>query len=739
MNMDNLDNYLSNDSFRRFLDNEDNGIYIVDAVTQELLYMNPRIKKLSKKAILHIPCYKAIMDEDVPCPDCPCSQISKNGFYKTKVYLKTFDLHVSLRVTNIIWEDRNAYLFSFSTTPEAGDNATMLAMRNELHTKEYVQPYTLTTIALDIFERYSDFKKAIHTLMAYIGNRFQLNRISLFLNNPQAGNSKNMYQWADRSMHILVDPSNSFRKEEFYLLYDMYEANGTAVLQQAQKEEYSIPICNMLEKNGAKTILASSITIDNKYMGQLMFLDFYKARTWSSYEVNSILEVTKIIASNAKKMIELEAARHTIDYYKNFDSLTGLKSYKAFKQEANQLLADSEERFVLVSSDIKNFKYINETIGYTQGDNMLRMLADMLTKNLPSDSVITRVSADYFLSLVKLTVPENEFVQSVTSFSEDFCNIQNEINTDIKLMIRTGICFIDKGCTEVSIAIDRATTARKSIQYMRTSTTLIYNEASFLQASKENQIIAHMEYALNNGEFKVYMQPKYYLKDNSLAGAEALIRWQKPDGTIIPPDEFIPLFEKNGFVGQIDNYVLHKVCDALQQEMLLGKEPIKVSVNLSAIDIQNKYLIPSILSLVDGHDIPHETLEFELTETAFLADSQCVFDVMYSLQKQGFQTSVDDFGSGYSIMNIMAEMPTDTIKIDRGFLLSCNKSERGQLFLRQLVSMINNMGFTSLCEGIETKEQRDSLLDMGCEIGQGFFFSRPMPMEEFFERYRSLM
>lgn len=181
------------------------------------------------------------------------------------------------------------------------------------------------------------------------------------------------------------------------------------------------------------------------------------------------------------------------------------------------------------------------------------------------------------------------------------------------------------------------------------------------------------------------------------------------------------------------------VCSQLSQWMEQGGEPLPISVNLSSVDIASEQLIPQILEITRACGLDHQYLEFELTETAFLSDSARTFHVMKTLQEEGFITSIDDFGSGYSIMNMMADIPTDVIKLDCGFVQSCTKTGRGREFLGQLIQMTNKMGFTSLCEGIETAQELKMLREMGCELGQGYYFSRPLPMNVFLKICRKVI
>lgn len=594
---------------------------------------------------------------------------------------------------------------------------------------------TTTAVALEVFEKSATVDEAIHILMGFVGNRFRLNRIVLYMNGEGAYGKQSAYQWVDDRTAFLYDPADSFRREEFYLFYHLYDGDGIAILSRREYETYNAGLKRVLDRAGASTMLSAGIFIEGRYSGMILLVNTEREREWSQSERAAVSEMARIVASGIKNTSMLIEAKQEAEYYRNHDALTGLMRYDRFKESCQMLMDEGREEYVLVASDIKGFKFINEAIGYTQGDNILRMFGDMLTQNGLETNLYTRVSADLFLSFGVCRRGRNDFVNLVQSLNSEFCRMENEIYSNINLMIRSGIYFIEKDCREIETAVDRATIARKSVDYIIRSTSVVFNDGPFDSSYRENEIINRMEYALKHGEFKVYLQPKVRLDDLRLIGAEALVRWQHEDGKIIPPGDFIPLFEKNGFITQVDTYVFRTVCGQMSRWMEEGGVPVPISVNLSSVDIASEQLIPQILEITRTSGLDHRYLEFELTETAFLSDSARTFHVMKTLQEEGFTTSIDDFGSGYSIMNMMADIPTDVIKLDCGFVKSCAKTDRGREFLRQLVQMTNKMGFTSLCEGIETAGELEMLREMGCESGQGYYFSRPLPMNVFFEKY----
>lgn len=427
------------------------------------------------------------------------------------------------------------------------------------------------------------------------------------------------------------------------------------------------------------------------------------------------------------------ASRHIINAT---DRLTGLLSYEKFREDGQEAIRQDTNHWVLISSDIRNFKYINEILGYNEGNIILQDFAGCLL-NMDRDRIFhTRVTADLFLTLAYCQDDRAEFVRSFSEDVENFSRRQNERIADIKFVFRTGVYLLEDSCQNIDHAIDCANLARKSIGQSINNEFNTYGKEIVRLNSIYSEIIATMEIALENKNFHVWLQPKVDLKDGSFCGAEALVRWMQGDTVRFYPNEFIPIFETNGFITTLDLYVLETVCCGLRSH-IGGDIPdcCRISVNLSSKDVKQEGIINEILRIVDLNQIPHSALEFELTETAYFSNFSSDGQVMEHLKELGFITSIDDFGSGYSVMNMLVNMPATVVKIDRGFMLNSEKTERGRKFLSKLISMMHELGYRVLCEGIETKEQYEMLREMGCDEGQGYYFSKPVPMDEFFETY----
>jgi EAL domain-containing protein (putative c-di-GMP-specific phosphodiesterase class I) len=251
-------------------------------------------------------------------------------------------------------------------------------------------------------------------------------------------------------------------------------------------------------------------------------------------------------------------------------------------------------------------------------------------------------------------------------------------------------------------------------------------------------IKAYLDTAIANDEFVVYLQPKFDLAKEELQGAEALVRWNYKKKEILSPIRFIPFFEKDSSIGKIDEIVLVKVCKALSKWIKKGKKVFPISVNLSRKVLYNKNLLNRLTSIIDSYHIPHDLIDFELTESATYDNAEQMMQILKNIRECGFKISMDDFGTGYSSLSMLTEMPLDTLKIDKSFVDNVGtkrEKESDVVVIKHIISLAKELNFVCLAEGAEEKGQIDKLRELGCEVVQGYYFSKPMPIDEFEKKY----
>ena len=303
------------------------------------------------------------------------------------------------------------------------------------------------------------------------------------------------------------------------------------------------------------------------------------------------------------------------------------------------------------------------------------------------------------------------------------------------IRLKRGIYPVRKDDTDVNIIIDRANAARKSLNGDEKTMVAMYSDKIVNQMYKVDQIESEMEAAIKNKEFQVFIQPKWDIVHDRIYGGEALVRWIKADGTRIFPDEFIPVFEKNGFVEKLDLYMLEEVCKRLRVLIDSGFSIFPISVNQSRLLLHNPNYVDQIKKILKRYRIPNGYIELEITETVFQDERETMITTMNLLKQQDVQLSMDDFGSGYSSLNMLKDVPFDVIKIDREFFSESITSNSSILILRKIIEMAEGLGIRVLCEGVETKEQVELLKQLGCCYVQGYYYAKPMPMEEFITTY----
>ncbi|MBQ1554325.1 MAG: EAL domain-containing protein, partial [Clostridia bacterium] len=273
--------------------------------------------------------------------------------------------------------------------------------------------------------------------------------------------------------------------------------------------------------------------------------------------------------------------------------------------------------------------------------------------------------------------------------------------------------------------------AEQTMEEAKSNTIIWFDEKIRAQINEERELEGLMHMALANDEFKLYLQPKHRVSDGALAGAEALVRWVNPEKGFISPGKFIPLFEKNGFVDEVDNHILEKLCQFQQKRVLNDRPPIPISVNVSRVQLSDPNLAQRICELVDSYRVPHRYIDLELTESACFDDMDVLINTINTLREMGFPVSMDDFGSGYSSLNLLKQLSFDTLKIDGEFFRHVTDPERAQSVVRSIVDMAKSLHMKTVAEGIETDEQVEFLRTTDCDLIQGYYYSKPISAEEF--------
>ena len=414
------------------------------------------------------------------------------------------------------------------------------------------------------------------------------------------------------------------------------------------------------------------------------------------------------------------------------DSLTGIYNKEYFFEKAREFIDTHEDlELNMIYTDIKNFELINDFFGTETGDQVLKNVASLLDKNLRSKAVYGRLGNDNFAILV----PKSNYelnIQNFTNQEQFFKNVDEQI--DIPAMNYLGIYHITERNIPISVMCDRAKMAIVSIKDNQNQWIAYYDEAFRNNLLHEQELIKNLGDAIKYKHLKMYLQPQVSATGKML-GAEALVRWEHPEKGRIMPGDFIPLFEKNGLISEVDKYIWEEACIKLKEWQEQGRRDVYISVNISPKDFYLMDIYSILTELVTRYGIEKGSLKLEITETAMMIDFERQLELVKRLQSAGFEVEMDDFGSGYSSLNMLKDIPVDVLKIDMGFLQETQETERSRSILQLIISLAKQLRMGLVTEGVETAEQVAYLSDMGCEVFQGYYFAKPMDVASFEEMY----
>ena len=433
----------------------------------------------------------------------------------------------------------------------------------------------------------------------------------------------------------------------------------------------------------------------------------------------------RIILHRVSSLINFRETAAMANQFK-YDRLTGTYSKDYFCELVREKLQQNpEQEYDILCSNIENFKLFNDTFGVLRGDCLLREIAGYFLKKSGEDVVFSRFHADRFVCLRKR---EPEY------WDETFREMGRELNalpSAKNLSFKWGVYRVTDRSVPVEQMCDRVLLAADTIKGQYHEHFAVYDDALRDKLLREQAMTDEMETALQEGQFEVYLQPKFDLRGEGMAGAEALVRWIHPENGFISPGEFIPLFEKNGFITRLDQFVWERVCALQKSWKEKGYPCLPVSVNVSRADFYQADLTDIFRTLIRKYDLHPADLHLEITESAYTENPWQILNIVDELRKEGFVLEMDDFGSGYSSLNMLNQMELDVVKLDMNFVRSETVKPENQGIIKYIVELAHSMNLQVTAEGIETGEQLARLKSMGCDYGQGYYLAKPMPWKEY--------
>lgn len=414
----------------------------------------------------------------------------------------------------------------------------------------------------------------------------------------------------------------------------------------------------------------------------------------------------------------------------------GMAGHDVFNEKVTEIIHSNEHRIVLLALDISNFKYINDFYGMDEGDKVMQDIADFYFVNEPLCLASHGIGFDQFRGAYKVDgMTHEDVVDYISRKNETF---EEELSARYPLVyqhVYVGLYFYDDPALDVRMAVDRANLVKKSTKGRFDIHCCIYSEDNC------NEYLEHMDMsnefvrACEEDRIEIFLQPKISVSEGKAVGAEALVRMRNRDGELIPPVRFVPVLEHTGMIGKLDDIMLDKTFVFQRECIDKGIKPVPVSVNISRQRFTSEGLLNYVVGLQKKYDIDSSLVELEILETTFIDALDTMINVINALREKGFRINVDDFGSGYSSLNQIANIPADIIKFDRVFASRSLKNDKGRQVIKSLIEMLKMVNYDLVFEGIETKEELDAVVSYGCDVIQGFYFDKPLSAKEFIKKY----
>ena len=583
-----------------------------------------------------------------------------------------------------------------------------------------VTKFNIISGIYEILNRNGSKDKNIVDSLSLIGSYFQLDRVNLFILNPETKEIIKIIQWCNplARQHPLT-PTQS----HFALWHQTYDNVGMVKINQVDSNK-NLPIYGILKEDDISALLALDLLYTDIEVGLIRFEMCNSNRFWNQNDISALTLISKLFAIFMYKEYQSDFFEKRLSY----DKITGLYNFTKWFDVAYEYLSDNPKAdYSIINFSFENFLHISDVLGTKSIAEGLKFTAETIIKYSDKE-IYTRTTDDRFL-ILSPSIDEDYLTKYILNISNE---ISNNFQYGHHLKLKAGI-YIHSPKDDFVTGIDKANLTRnKAIE--RDLSYLFFTEDLYEEYKERNKLELHQNKALENGEFKLYLQPKINTITNKIAGAEALTRWSYNNERMIYPNIFIPLFESNGFIKTLDLHVFENVCKFQRKIMDLGYDPVTISVNLSMYQTNLDEYFNKINEIREKYDVPAKYLEIEITESTYVKKIDNVINLMRKLHKSGYQVSMDDFGTGYSNLSSLATFDFDTIKLDKNF---CSNTEnvRERTILQFVVGLAKSLNIKILCEGVETEELVNFLKNIGCTLIQGYYFDKPMPADDLLNKY----
>lgn len=592
-------------------------------------------------------------------------------------------------------------------------------LKSELEAEHFI----LTQMAeLGKVRNVRECQVAINNLLEKIGHFTKADRA--YIVDEKDGCYYNTYEWCNEGIEPQINQLQNLRAEDMPYWIPKLSSGESIFIEDLENVKETMPVeYEILKPQNIHTLIVFPIILSNTLEG------FIGVDNPNIKDAKDVIRLLAALGSYLGTTRENAAVYAKLEYRLNYDSLTKAYNRYGFYKNAQKLIKEhTDTEYCLILSDIKSFKLINEIYGENIADKILIDEVNIIRQKMKGNSVLGRLNGDIIAMVIpKEYLSEKEFSDMIKLLSDRYSN------KNFRLHIYLGVYYIKDVNETIRQMVDKVSLVIMKSKGNMSNYILYYDENSYRNDIFKQQLIGEFETALNENQFCMYLQPQTD-KDGNMLGAEALIRWNHPNMGLIMPGAFIECFEDAGLIYRLDNYIWEEAAKQLKIWKDSGYN-YYISVNISAKDFYHIDVYQTFKNLVSKYGIDTDKLHIEITETALSEDKQAAHKTIERLHDEGFIIEIDDFGSGYSSFNFLKDVCADVIKIDRVFLKKSSHEERGEQILRSIISLSHDIGMDVITEGVENVDQLSMLAKMNCDWFQGYYFSKPITVGDFEEKY----
>lgn len=592
-------------------------------------------------------------------------------------------------------------------------------LKSELEAEHFI----LTQMAeLGKVRNVRECQVAINNLLEKIGHFTKADRA--YIVDEKDGCYYNTYEWCNEGIEPQINQLQNLRAEDMPYWIPKLSSGESIFIEDLENVKETMPVeYEILKPQNIHTLIVFPIILSNTLKG------FIGVDNPNIKDAKDVIRLLAALGSYLGTTRENAAVYAKLEYRLNYDSLTKAYNRYGFYKNAQKLIKEhTDTEYCLILSDIKSFKLINEIYGENIADKILIDEVNIIRQKMKGNSVLGRLNGDIIAMVIpKEYLSEKEFSDMIKLLSDRYSN------KNFRLHIYLGVYYIKDVNETIRQMVDKVSLVIMKSKGNMSNYILYYDENSYRNDIFKQQLIGEFETALNENQFCMYLQPQTD-KDGNMLGAEALIRWNHPNMGLIMPGAFIECFEDAGLIYRLDNYIWEEAAKQLKIWKDSGYN-YYISVNISAKDFYHIDVYQTFKNLVSKYGIDTDKLHIEITETALSEDKQAAHKTIERLHDEGFIIEIDDFGSGYSSFNFLKDVCADVIKIDRVFLKKSSHEERGEQILMSIISLSHDIGMDVITEGVENVDQLSMLAKMNCDWFQGYYFSKPIAVGDFEEKY----